>query len=179
MWDATRARALVCLNLRKEWASDQIGLAAALERQAWCLDQARQSGWSVFHAQAARRTGLDASERGALRGLTPLREEPVFVLAHRLLLDNGALRDALRACGAECAHVVGIGQLASLACDAESIELRVIKDAFVEVGAVTTTRVRRVGSVSVFATDGGPSLGGDIVDLGAWRRKTSVGEGAN
>jgi hypothetical protein len=164
-------RALLCLNLRKEWAADQREIAVALERQAWCLDQARQSGWPVFHAHEARGRGVNPALRGALRGLAPHRSEPVFVVGAGGVFGNDTLQEALRACALRRIYVVGIGQSAALMhC---SHELRVVSDAFVKLGN-GELEVQRVESVEMFAD---PVA--DIVDLGAWRRERArASEGA-
>jgi len=164
-------RALLCLNLRKEWATEPRECAAALERQAWCLDEARQSGWSVFHAHEAR--GLNPAVRGALRGLAPTRREPVFVAALGAVFANDALLEALRVCGARCVDIIGIGRSATLAAPA-AIALRVIDDAFVELGE-DDGGVARVRSVDAFR-----NAGAQIVELGTWRRERArASEGVN
>jgi nicotinamidase-related amidase len=155
-------RALLCLNLRKEWVADQREIAAALERQAWCLDEARQSGWTVLHAHEA--PGRNAASRGALRGLAPKRNEAVFVVAHGAVFANDALQEALRASGARCVHVMGVGQSAALSAHA-ACDVRVIDDAFVELGEASADVMHVLSSEALRV----PSA--EIVELGTWRRE--------
>lgn len=163
-------RALLCLNLRKEWAADQRDIAAALERQAWCLDQARQSSWPVFHAHEARGRGLNHAVRGALRGLAPQRSEPVFVVGDDALFANDTLQEAFRAAATQEVFVLGIGRSAALA--RAGVAVRVIEDAFIEVGEASTT-VLRLKSADAFKR-----LSADVVELGVWRsERTRANEG--
>lgn len=169
MPSARDPHALLCLNLRKEWAGDQREIAAQLERQAWCLDEARRSGWSVFHAHEARGRSVNPDERGALRGLAPQRNEPVFVVAGDRLFADDALQEALRASAARCVYVIGIGRTAALAKRA-ACDVRVIGDAFVELGAAD------LGVVRVLSTAAFRVPSAEIVELKTWRReRTSEG----
>ena len=164
MPNAPRARALVCWNLRKEWVADQREIAAALERQAWCLEQARQSGWSVFHAQEVCRRGVTSAGRGALRGLAPRRHEPVLACTGAAS-DNEALREALHACGAKRAHVIGFGRSSSLTEALGAFDAFVIEDAFVDLCHPAAGRLQLVRSADAFR-----EVGAEIVNLGDWRR---------
>jgi hypothetical protein len=131
MTEFSGVRALVCLNLRKEWVGDQRQIAAVLERQLWCLEHARQTGWVVFHAHEARRPAQGAAKlRGALWGMAPRRHEPVHVIDRLPLLANASLLDALQGAGATCARVIGFVRAQSFsAVIGGPINLRIISDA--------------------------------------------------
>ncbi|PZO46447.1 MAG: hypothetical protein DCF16_18950 [Alphaproteobacteria bacterium] len=87
--------ALLCLNVRREHAHLSSDVSAALVELAAVLRQARQRGAPVLHAYA-RVPRKSQSGYGALPGLEPLANEPVFALsglsalAEPAILEHGA-----------------------------------------------------------------------------------------
>lgn len=127
------APALLCLNVRHEHVHGVRGpeVGEALDGVAREMARFRSNGWPVLHAHLVRPQS-ESHPRGALPGLEPRADEPVFALTSACALEEDEIRRAARAAGG--LHVVGgaysrTGLATALAADELGIRMIVIAEA--------------------------------------------------
>lgn len=126
LYSAGHRLGLLCLNLRHEHVARASVFGRAEREMAWF----RAAGRPIFHAYVWRPRD-QASQYGALPGLEPLWNEPVFALAHASALTRG---DAAMIGDVQCLRVIGdaYGPLAHAISSAVDADWVVVADACFE-----------------------------------------------
>lgn len=176
-----RRPTLLCLNLRLERLDQQTVHTARLSTAAWCLRQARQSGWRIVHAHSHGQR-VWGRRSGVIEGLQPLRDEPVHLFLNHSPLDCSALWDALNEEEILRLYLIGVvhsraGLAAIASAHERRLDVTLIEDACLgpdpDDGA-KSLRLHHYASAFSTGLDHSDRVfrqarGDNVVDLAAWR----------